>query len=94
MPTPIASEAHEGDFVLSGRMRCSRVRKPTRHRVVDLTHQGTSNSVEQSQARLTIGSPQSKALFRLAGNMSWKNDVKIMASSFMDAVKEKVQRMM
>jgi hypothetical protein len=28
MPTPIASEAHEGDFVVGGHMRCSRGRKP------------------------------------------------------------------
>jgi hypothetical protein len=28
MRTPIASEAHQGDIVVSGRMRCLRVRKP------------------------------------------------------------------
>jgi hypothetical protein len=28
MPTPIASEAYEGDFVVSGRMHCSCGRKP------------------------------------------------------------------
>ena len=38
----IASEAHEGDFVVSGRMRCLRVRKPYNAgpRVIDFTHQG------------------------------------------------------
>jgi hypothetical protein len=41
MPTPIASEAYKGDFIVSG-PRAARVIAglATRRRVVDLTHQG------------------------------------------------------
>jgi hypothetical protein len=40
MPTPLASETHEGDFVvLHAPLACSQA-LITQHRVVDLTHQG------------------------------------------------------